>query len=133
METTSNGCDPTRVDRMTSSFVNDDLSNWHARLNRKRFRGKEISADKRSVCHTLYTCLMTVGKLLAPFAPFYINRLYLDSGGKTGSVHLGRSPAVDKQLVNKDLEAHMDLVRRVTSMTLALCRKMNTKVCQPLM
>ena len=70
------GYDPTRAGRLIDAFVNDDLSNWFVRLNRKRFWGKEMSADKRSAYETLYTCLLTVSKLLAPFAPFYADQLY---------------------------------------------------------
>ena len=133
VETALNGYDPTRAGRMIDSFVNDDLSNWYVRLNRKRFWGKEMSADKRSAYQTLYTCLMTVSKLLAPFAPFYADQLYLDLGGKAESVHLESFPVADEQLVNEDLEARMDLAQKVTSMVLALRRKVNIKVRQPLM
>ena len=69
--------DPTRAGRLIDAFVNDDLSNWYVRLNRKRFWGKEMSQDKLSAYQTLYTCLETVAKLLAPFAPFYADQLYL--------------------------------------------------------
>lgn len=133
VETALNAYAPTRAGRMIDSFVNDDLSNWYVRLNRKRFWGKEMSADKRSAYQTLYTCLMTVSKLLAPFAPFYADQLYLDLGGKAESVHLEPFPVADEQLVNEDLEARMDLAQKVTSMVLALRRKVNIKVRQPLM
>lgn len=132
VEIALNGYDPTRAGRMIDNFVNDDLSNWYVRLNRKRFWGKEMSADKRSAYQTLHTCLMTVSKLLAPFAPFYADQLYIDLGGKAESVHLERFPVADEQLVNEDLEARMDLAQKVTSMVLALRRKVNVKVRQPL-
>ena len=81
--------DPTRAGRLIDSFVNNDLSNWYVRLNRKRFWGKEMSADKKSAYDTLYTCLMTVARLLAPFAPFYADQLYSDLGGKLESMTPG--------------------------------------------
>ena len=126
------GYDPTRAGRLIDAFVNDDLSNWYVRLNRKRFWGKEMSADKRSAYETLYTCLMTVAKLLAPFAPFYADQLYKDLGGALDSVHLDRFPVVDESQINKDLEARMQMAQKITSMVLALRRKVNIKVRQPL-
>ena len=124
--------DPTRAGRLIDAFVNDDLSNWFVRLNRKRFWGKEMSADKRSAYETLYTCLMTVAKLLAPFAPFYADQLYKDLGGKKDSVHLDSFPVADESLIDKDLEARMEMAQKITSMVLALRRKVNIKVRQPL-
>lgn len=124
--------DPTRAGRLIESFVNDDLSNWYVRLNRKRFWGKEMSQDKLSAYHTLYTCLMTVAKLLAPFAPFYAERLYLDLGGALESVHLDRFPVSDDSCIDKDLEERMSIAQKITSMVLALRRKVNIKVRQPL-
>lgn len=124
--------DPTRAGRLIDSFVNDDLSNWYVRLNRKRFWGKEMSNDKLAAYSALYTCLMTVSKLLAPFAPFYADELYHDLGGKLQSVHLERFPAVDKSLVDIDLEERMSMAQKITSMVLALRRKVNVKVRQPL-
>lgn len=132
VETELDNYDPTRAGRMIETFVNDDLSNWYVRLNRKRFWGKEMSADKLSAYQTLYTCLMTVSKLLAPFAPFYADRLYRDLGGKTVSVHLDSYPVANTQLINEDLEARMDIAQKLTSMVLALRRKVNIKVRQPL-
>ena len=102
------------------------------RLNRKRFWGKEMDADKLHAYQTLYTCLMTVAKLLAPFAPFYADRLYHDLGGKLVSVHLEKFPVVDAAAIDKELEARMDIAQKITSMTLALRRKVNIKVRQPL-
>ena len=124
--------DPTRAGRLIDSFVNDDLSNWYVRLNRKRFWGKEMSGNKRSAYDALYTCLMTVAKLLAPFAPFYSDQLYHDLGGKKESVHLDKWPVADEANIDNDLEARMDMAQRITSMVLALRRKVNIKVRQPL-
>jgi len=124
--------DPTRAGRLIDAFVNDDLSNWYVRLNRKRFWGKEMSADKLSAYQTLYTCLMTVSKLLAPFAPFYADQLYKDLGGEFDSVHLDKFPVADEARINKDLEARMEMAQKITSMVLALRRKVNIKVRQPL-
>ena len=124
--------DPTRAGRLIDAFVNDDLSNWYVRLNRKRFWGKEMSADKLSAYQTLYTCLMTVAKLLAPFAPFYADQLYKDLGGVLDSVHLDKFPVADESMINKDLEVRMQMAQKITSMVLALRRKVNIKVRQPL-
>lgn len=129
--------DPTRAGRLIDTFVNDDLSNWYVRLNRKRFWGKEMSKDKLSAYQTLYTCLETVAKLLAPFAPFYADQLYLDLNNATGkdtalSVHLVEFPKADESLVDDDLETRMGLAQKITSMVLALRRKVNIKVRQPL-
>ncbi|MCR4582134.1 MAG: isoleucine--tRNA ligase [Prevotella sp.] len=124
--------DPTRAGRLIDAFVNDDLSNWYVRLNRKRFWGKEMSDDKRSAYETLYTCLMTVCKLLAPFAPFYADQLYKDLGGKMDSVHLDRFPEADETQIDSNLEARMQMAQKITSMVLALRRKVNIKVRQPL-
>ncbi|MBR3066653.1 MAG: class I tRNA ligase family protein, partial [Prevotella sp.] len=124
--------DPTRAGRLIDQFVNDDLSNWYVRLNRKRFWGKEMDADKRSAYDTLYTCLMTVAKLLAPFAPFYADQLYRDLGGLKDSVHLDDFPVADETAIDTDLEARMEMAQKITSMVLALRRKVNIKVRQPL-
>ena len=124
--------DPTRAGRYIDTFVNDDLSNWYVRLNRKRFWGKEMDADKRSAYDTLYTCLLTVAKLVAPFAPFYADQLYRDLGGVKDSVHLDDFPVADESLIDTDLEARMEMAQKITSMVLALRRKVNIKVRQPL-
>jgi len=129
--------EPTKAGRYIDTFVNDDLSNWYVRLNRKRFWGKEMSTDKLSAYQTLYTCLETVAKLLAPFSPFYSDQLYMDlvkvtGRDKTGSVHLTDFPVADDQFIDKDLEARMEMAQKVTSMVLALRRKVNIKVRQPL-
>ncbi len=124
--------EPTRAGRLIDSFVNDDLSNWYVRLNRKRFWGKEMSTDKLSAYQTLYLCLKTVSKLLAPFAPFYADQLYKDLGGKSDSVHLTMFPSCDLSYIDLDLEARMEMAQKITSMVLALRRKVNIKVRQPL-
>ena len=129
--------DPTRAGRLIENFVNNDLSNWYVRLNRKRFWGKEMSTDKLSAYQTLYLCLETVAKLLAPFAPFYADRLYLDLIGATGrdnaeSVHLTLFPKADNDMIDCELESKMEMAQKVTSMVLALRRKVNIKVRQPL-
>ena len=124
--------DPTRAGRLIDTFVNDDLSNWYVRLNRKRFWGKEMDADKRSAFDTLYTCLTTVAKLLAPFAPFYADQLYRDLGGQKDSVHLDDFPVADEAAFDAQLEMRMEMAQKITSMVLALRRKVNIKVKQPL-
>ena len=129
--------DPTRAGRLIENFINDDLSNWYVRLNRKRFWGKEMSQDKLSAYQTLYICLETVAKLLAPFAPFYADQLYLDLIKATGrdnvcSVHLAKFPEADESMIDKDLEERMAMAQKITSMVLALRRKVNIKVRQPL-
>ena len=126
------GYDPTRAGRLIEQFVNDELSNWYVRLNRKRFWGKDMSDDKRSAYDTLYTCLMTVAHLLAPFAPFVSDELYHDLGGQLESIHLDRWPKADEARIDADLEARMDMAQKITSMVLALRRKVNIKVRQPL-
>ena len=102
------------------------------RLNRKRFWGKEMSEDKLSAYQTLYTCLMTVAKLMAPFAPFYADELYKDLGGALESVHLEQYPVADENAIDKALEVRMSMAQKITSMVLALRRKVNIKVRQPL-
>uniref|UniRef100_A0AB33JSY9 Isoleucine--tRNA ligase n=1 Tax=Prevotella sp. GTC17262 TaxID=3236797 RepID=A0AB33JSY9_9BACT len=124
--------DPTRAGRLIESFVNDDLSNWYVRLNRKRFWGKEMDGDKLSAYQTLYTCLMTVSKLLAPMAPFYADELYHDLGGQLESVHLEKFPVADESAIDSALEERMEISQKITSMVLALRRKVNIKVRQPL-
>lgn len=113
------------------------MSNWYVRLNRKRFWGKEMDSDKLSAYQTLYTCLETIAKLLAPFSPFYSDQLFKDLEDATGrdkaeSVHLTDFPVADESLIDKDLEARMEMAQKITSMVLALRRKVNIKVRQPL-
>lgn len=129
--------EPTKAGRLIDAFVSDDLSNWYVRLNRKRFWGKEMSVDKLSAYETLFTCLEAVAKLLAPFSPFYADQLYTDLMRATGrtdvvSVHLEKFPVADESLIDKDLEARMKMAQKITSMVLALRRKVNIKVRQPL-
>ena len=132
-----NDYEPTKAGRLITDFVNDNLSNWYVRLNRKRFWGSSMSTDKLSAYRTLYTCLETVAKLMAPIAPFYADRLYMDLISVTGrdnvvSVHLANFPVADESLINTELEARMQMAQDVTSMVLALRRKVNIKVRQPL-
>ncbi|MEG2946105.1 MAG: isoleucine--tRNA ligase [Bacteroidales bacterium] len=129
--------EPTRAGRLISDFVNDNLSNWYVRLNRKRFWGGDMTKDKLSAYQTLYTCLETVAKLMAPIAPFYADKLYGDLIAATGrandeSVHLAMFPVADESLVDESLERRMKLAQDITSMVLALRRKVNIKVRQPL-
>ena len=123
--------EPTRAGRLIETFVNDDLSNWYVRLNRKRFWGKEMSTDKLSAYQTLYTCLTHVAQLLAPFAPFYADQLYSDLT-QQDSVHLALFPKADDTLIDSDLEKRMAMAQKITSLVLALRRKVNIKVRQPL-
>ena len=132
-----NDYEPTKAGRLISDFVNDNLSNWYVRLNRKRFWGGGMTEDKLSAYQTLYTCLETVAKLMAPIAPFYADMLYGDLIAVTGrdqvvSVHLAKFPVCDETLVNTELEARMQVAQDITSMVLALRRKVNIKVRQPL-
>ncbi len=129
--------EPTRAGRAINDFVNDNLSNWYVRLNRKRFWGGEMTEDKISAYQTLYQCLVTVTKLMAPIAPFYADKLYLDLIGatqseKSESVHLADFPAVDESVIDKTLEEQMYLAQTASSIVLSLRRKVNLKVRQPL-
>ena len=129
--------EPTRAGRAISDFVNDHLSNWYVRLNRRRFWGGGMTTDKLSAYQTLYTCLETVTKLMAPIAPFYADRLFLDLIAVTGreqveSVHLSSFPVYDESKINTSLEERMQMAQDVSSMVLALRRKVNIKVRQPL-
>ncbi len=128
--------EPTRAGRAISDFVNDNLSNWYVRLNRKRFWGGAMTDDKLSAYQTLYTCLETVAKLIAPIAPFYADRLYTDLTTATGrdnrSVHLANFPVSCDRYIDSALEERMQIAQSMTSMVLALRRKVNIKVRQPL-
>lgn len=127
--------EPTRAARAISEFVGDNLSNWYVRLNRKRFWAGEMTADKLSAYQTLYTCLRTLSQLMAPISPFYAERLWSDLSGEGSgfsSVHLSLLPAVDEAMIDKDLEDQMRLAQDITSAVLALRRKVNIKVRQPL-
>ncbi len=122
--------EPTKAGRAISDFVQDDLSNWYVRLNRKRFWGGEMNADKQAAYDTLYTCLKTVAQLMAPNAPFYADRLYRDLTGET--VHLSTWPKADEALINKTLERQMFLAQQATSTILSLRKRAEKNVRQPL-
>lgn len=124
--------EPTKAARAINDFVNDNLSNWYVRLNRKRFWGGGMSEDKLCAYQTLYTCLKTVALLMAPVSPFFSDRLYRDLTGKDESVHLASFPKADINVIDKRLEDNMALAQTITSMVLALRRKVNIKVRQPL-
>lgn len=133
-----NNYEPTKAGRAIADFVNDNLSNWYVRLNRKRFWGGEMSDDKLSAYQTLYHCLVTITKLMAPIAPFYADRLYLDltsvteADNKLDSVHLDDFPQADESVIDKTLEEQMYLAQAASSIVLSLRRKVNIKVRQPL-
>lgn len=129
--------EPTRAGRAISEFVSENLSNWFVRLSRKRYWGGSYDKEKISAYQTLYTCLNTVAKLMAPIAPFYADLLYTDLNKITGkevdqSVHLADFPACAESMINSDLEQKMDLAQKASSMILALRRKEKLKVRQPL-
>ena len=141
--------EPTRAGRLIQSFVIDNVSNWFVRLSRKRFWGGEMTIDKLSAYQTLYTCLETVSRLMAPIAPFYADRLFRDLHGVTvpegsslseaakpsapeGSVHLATFPEANDALIDKEQEARMELAQQITSMVLSLRKKEQIIVRQPL-
>jgi isoleucyl-tRNA synthetase len=129
--------EPTRAGRAISDFVGENLSNWYVRLNRKRYWGGEYNTDKISAYQTLYTCLETVTKLMAPIAPFFADKLFLDLNDVTGkdkneSVHLADFPLYNETLIDTHLEECMQLAQQTSSMILALRRKADKKVRQPL-
>ncbi len=124
--------EPTKAARAISEFVCDNLSNWYVRLNRKRFWGGEMDTDKLAAYQTLYKCLLTVAELMAPVSPFFADRLYRDLKRCDRSVHLELFPVADMTMIDKDLEERMHLAQTVTSMVLALRRKAEIKVRQPL-
>ncbi|MCK9343249.1 MAG: class I tRNA ligase family protein, partial [Massilibacteroides sp.] len=132
-----NTYEPTRAGRIISDFVNDNLSNWYVRLNRRRFWGGGMDKDKLSAYQTLYTCLETIAKLMAPIAPFYADQLYCDLTAVSGreqveSIHLTTFPTANEDYINQPLEEQMEMAQAVSSMVLALRRKVNIKVRQPL-
>jgi len=129
--------EPTKAGRAISDFVNDNLSNWYVRLNRKRFWGGEMTKDKLSAYQTLYICLETIARLIAPISPFYSDKLYTDltsvcEKNKCESVHLDDFPEYDVSVIDKELEERMQIAQSISSMILALRRKVNIKVRQPL-
>lgn len=129
--------EPTRAARAIMDFVADELSNWYVRLNRKRFWKGEYNDDKRAAYQTLYTCLMTVAKIGAPIAPFYMEHLYRDLNAVSGldkseSVHLTDFPVVDEACINTDLETQMALAQTISSLTHSIRKEEKIKVRQPL-
>ncbi len=126
--------EPTKAGRAISKFVQDDLSNWYVRLNRKRFWGGKMDDDKLAAYQTLHTCLLTIAKLMSPIAPFFADRLYTDltSGACCESVHLDKFPVADESLINKALEERQRMAQDISSMALSLRKKENIKVRQPL-
>ena len=129
--------EPTKAGRAISDFVGENLSNWYVRLNRKRYWGGVYNEDKLAAYQTLYTCLETVAKLMAPIAPFYADRLFLDLNAVSGkntseSVHLASFPVCQASYIDKNLEECMQLAQQISSMILALRRKAEKKVRQPL-
>ena len=132
-----NDYEPTKAGRLIQDFVIDNVSNWFVRLSRKRFWGTGMSTDKLSAYQTLYTCLETVARLMAPIAPFYAERLYQDLTSVTGrgdaaSVHLAKFPECDGLNVDSELEYRMVLAQQISSMVLALRKKEALIVRQPL-
>ena len=132
-----NDYEPTKAGRLIQEFVIDNVSNWFVRLSRKRFWGSDMSNDKLSAYQTLYTCLETVARLMAPMAPFYADRLYQDltsvtGRGETASVHLAKYPECNEELVDSELEYRMELAQQISSMVLALRKKEALIVRQPL-
>ncbi len=129
--------EPTKAGRAIQDFVMENLSNWYVRLNRKRFWGGEFDRDKLAAYQTLYSCLQTVTMLAAPIAPFYTDQLFKDLNSVSGqnsdeSVHLSHFPAFDEMLIDKKLEQRMEYAQTISSLVLALRRKVNLKVRQPL-
>ena len=129
--------EPTRATRAISDFVQENLSNWYVRLSRRRFWKGEYEADKISAYQTLYTCLITIAKLIAPVAPFYAEQLYRDLTATTGkeaaeSVHLTDFPTVDSACIDKALESKMEKAQAISSLVLSLRKKEMIKVRQPL-
>lgn len=129
--------EPTRAGRAISDFVGENLSNWYVRLNRKRYWGGEYDKDKIAAYQTLYTCLETVARLMAPIAPFFADQLFLDLNSVSGkdkieSVHLAEFPVCNTALIDSHLEECMQLAQQSSSLILALRRKAEKKVRQPL-
>ena len=129
--------EPTKAARAISEFTQEYLSNWYVRLSRRRFWKGEYQQDKISAYQTLYTCMVTIAKLGAPIAPFFMDRLYLDLNLVTNkesfeSVHLANFPSPDRSLINKDLERKMGQAQTISSLVLSLRAKEKIKVRQPL-
>jgi isoleucyl-tRNA synthetase len=132
VENAYNSYEPTRAGRALQDFVIENLSNWYVRLNRKRFWAGEYNKDKIAAYQTLYTCLKTVAVLSAPIAPFFMEKLYLDLTGENKSVHLAMMPECNEALIDLGLEERMSYAQQISSMVLALRRKVSIKVRQPL-
>lgn len=132
-----NDYEPTQAARAISTFVQENLSNWFVRLSRRRFWKGSYGEDKISAYQTLYTCLVTVAKLGAPIAPFFMDRLYKDltkataKGGKN-SVHLSDFPEADQSMIDKELERKMQKAQTISSLVLSLRQREKLKVRQPL-
>ena len=129
--------DPTPAGRLIQSFVIDNLSNWYIRLNKQRFWGGEMTEDKISAYQTLYICLDTLSRLIAPIAPFYADQLFRDLNAVTGkdksqSVHLAKYPEVEESWIDSELEAAMEAAMKVTSMGLSIRKKVKIPVIQAL-
>lgn len=129
--------EPTRAGRAISDFVGENLSNWYVRLNRKRYWGGEYDEDKISAYQTLYTCLETVSRLMAPIAPFFADQLFLDLNAVTNkdssvSVHIADFPKHTEEFIDSNMEECMQIAQQTSSMILALRRKADKKVRQPL-
>jgi len=129
--------EPMRAARDIEEFVCDQLSNWYVRLSRRRFWKGDYSPDKIAAYQTLYTCLETVAKLIAPIAPFYAEKLFADLNSISGkekveSIHHSNFPIAASKDINLSLEEKMDLAQRICSLTLALRKKVNIRVRQPL-
>ena len=131
-----NDYEPTLAGRAIQDFVTEKLSNWYVRLNRKRFWGGIMDADKLSAYQTLHTCLITIAKLASPISPFYTDQLFIDltsvSEDNINSVHLSSFPTCYPELIDIGLEEKMELAQSISSMVLGLRRKVNIKVRQPL-
>ena len=132
-----NDYDPTPAGRLIQSFVVDKLSNWYIRLNKPRFWSGEMTDDKLSAYQTLYTCLDTLSRLVAPIAPFYADQLFRDLNAVTGkdksvSVHLAKFPVCNESYIDKELEIAMDAAMKVTSMGLSIRKKVKIPVIQAL-
>ena len=124
--------EPTKACRAISDFVQEKLSNWYVRLNRRRFWKGQYGADKLAAYQTLQKCLSVVSQLAAPVAPFYMDQLYQDLNLSQESVHLTSFPKAKKEWINAELEAQINMARNLTSLALSLRKKAQIKVRQPL-
>lgn len=127
-----NDYEPTKAARAIEKFVDEDLSNWYVRLNRRRFWKGEMSKDKKAAYETLYECLNVVAQLMSPVAPFFSDWLYKNLNAGTESVHVSYLVQASESLLDKDLEERMELAQRACSLILSLRKKEKIKVRQPL-